>query len=376
LSYGKISIPFGSVFMDNTTLHEASLEGLYPDFHTVGYISLAQLVEAIALHEKIFVSSDMLRYDFEAKEIITQLNGVVEPLSIDLFKDDIYEELRFDYKFDVLLDKWDTVFKDSPLFRMMPPPINGRDRQEPDILLCWNQMDRFSVRLRTFHGKREIPPETWDEFMEVRIARTLYYYLFSKTLDIPYLPNVARAPFLLQITRLMGPNLKDPADKAMQILDEIRKKYAKMLTDTFGIPAFGTEIPLFLRLAVKDANTVEEVISNSLKIRELKYVKSFRNWVTRLTEELVCGNVRQVVTSLEDLEKIRNDLFDSLKTERSISFGVGFPPSISTDPIQIVGKKRQLWFLSDLVEQSIQVRDSEKDLQRILDNVLRDEKKA
>lgn len=354
----------GSVFMDNTTLHEASLKGLRPSLLNTGISSLAQLVDAIVLHERIYVAEDLLKWDEAAKEIADQLKGIIFPFSLTRTQlEQIFSET------DELLSEASIELRGSPLWAIVATAISDSDVQEPDIIYVWNKIDSLSVSLRTFHGTKTRKGQSWNDFKLARIARTLLYYLLSHTFNIPYVPNSSRTPLLLQIARILGPPLRDPTSYVMKVIQEIRQHYAEILTDAFGIPAIRIEVPLFFGLSVESARTVEDVISNAKRIRNREHVCAFRKWCSELSKNFIAKNINRVIATLLELETLKSDLFQSLKTTRSLPISLGFPPSISIDVSKIIKRKMSLWFLYDLIELSLQLRRFDNDIYQLMRSI-------
>jgi hypothetical protein len=353
------SIEAGSVLMDTTTFHCAFREKLSIGCITLGDLSLAQLVQAIILHEKIFIPRHLFQFDEVARQVIDILGEVAIPLSLDdLHRDAINSTIENILKSQESL--WSTI-RHSPVLVPLSTVDMERDYKEYEIRYFWDSMDYFGDMTRTYHGSSNSGIST-SEYRDALAARSLYYYLVSRTFNVPYIPNAMRSIFFADITRSLGYCFMSPSHQITEALRDVVKGLNATINSAFGIDVLQFNQPLFLEIVLEGAKSSLDVLKNAILLRQESAIKDARRWCTQLTQAYLDNNINEIVKMLQNLESIKEKLKNDFKPlKKSISFSIGFPPSISMNlDEKLFGRSSSACFLYDLVELTLKVKSIDK----------------
>lgn len=326
--------------------------------------SLAQMIEAIVLFDKVFVDSSYVNSwsvkegQFENQQEhfplpITALNNQVMPVrlhpierltllhnAVDGIKEDVRSGIlpyflallsqtstesvflhmshgyfRTGYSdqalFPDMLKFTSAAFADLPRFstgidvisNLKLPGLIDSLRRKFDSLIN-SQDNDFALRETEFYRGDSHDKLTASEDI-LRSAVAAYFYEdIAASCGLGYLPHLMRSYFLVfnQITKQRG--VGSTASSIVNCLQEFRKAEVRTIDSFYQGTIIDVSLPFVLSLVLEKASKPSDILPIALELRESKQARDFRSWVAEIDYRIATGKIDLTALSKE-IEKIQ-----------------------------------------------------------------------
>lgn len=249
-----------------------------------------------------------------------------------------------------------------------PPEMHSMEAFKQALLADPAFAKLMKLEYGTFNNSNTFRSE--DEYVEATATITAGDLWRARGLELPFLASQLESGLCLE-DQLGTPSARLPGVQG-SALELIHSAWAALAGDANRLknqPFFSTRMPLLLLTVLRECQTIDDVWRVAMQLRTTKEARAFREWAVVVEREtdvrVVAGHMREVTSLVDDLFRVSGSRsFD-------VSFGIGFPPSISLSgaPVRFRFKRERphLRFLRRLAGDALAASRIEPHVVRVLE---------
>ncbi len=385
----------GTIFLDNTTLNSAIIAIQYSDsilkkpkssLLDIPFIDMAKLVEALIIHEKLFVEDltseywrraepfrkllekDIIEvYRISSRDRLDTGNWVISNFEKDI-KNKIYVESLGEN-----LPRHIEEFLNEVNPALSHDYISHRHViSNVDLYLQYLHHIRPHCGYENLFKNSELQPE---RFISVFLFRTYQNLSISNLYRVPYSPQTFRVPIIKykmhELNILPGSFAQIAVGKVSKIISDYRGDINKFL----GKNVIEVDIPPLFAIILKNCKSAEDVIDETLKIRESSNARKFRKWSAEVEKSINETKIDEITKAMTMIDEVATDLKYEFGSGESIlmaridpKIGLGGPVLSALGILKLLKKytfKSQTVFLHDTGKRARQINSLRDEIDRV-----------